>query len=157
MCSSLLSSQAGHPPKHPSAGETFPQWQQALLRVLAQEMRPWVEALLWQQLTWSWRVTLCCLIPSQSMLRPQLSSLGSQNPSPPPRPHSPLRGLRTPDSPSQTPPLPAALWIPMLKKRRPVRRQCGQKVIRMLQFFSYGYVLPLHPLISPSYCLFQLL
>lgn len=46
MCSSLLSSQAGHPLKHPSAGLTSPQCQQALLRVLGPGMRPWVVAVL---------------------------------------------------------------------------------------------------------------
>ncbi len=84
------------------------------------------------------------------MLRPQPSTLGIQSPSPPPRPHSPPRGLQIQDSLRQSPPLPAALWTLMLKKRHPVRRQYGQKVITKLlsdRCFSVSLIifLFLHP------------
>lgn len=123
-CSSLLSSQAGHPPKHPSAGQTSPQCQQALLRPLGPGMRPWGAAVPWEQVMGSRRATLRCLNPRQSVLRPRPST---QIPSAPPRPQSPPLGLQTQDSLSQPPPRP--LWTLMLRKRRPARRQCGQKVI----------------------------
>lgn len=137
-CSSLLSSQAGHPLKHLSAGETCPRCPPAPLRVLVQRMRP------------AGLQELLSLIrtPSRATLCPQPSTQGTQIPCPPPRRHSPPHRPQTQDSPSHSPPLPAALWTPTQRKRQPVRRQYGQKVIQKLQYSLCVMTLCLRQLIA---------
>ena len=127
-CFSLLSSQAGHPLSHPRAEQTSPQCQRPHLMVLGLGMKPWVGAVLSEQVTWSWRAPLCCLNPRQSAALPQPPTLWRQSPSRPPRPLSPPREPPIQDSLSQSLQLPAALWTLTLKKRRRVRRPCDQKV-----------------------------
>lgn len=131
MYSSLLSNQAGHPPRPLSAGVTSPQCQQVLLTPMAPGTRPWVAAVLWERATRSWRAPLIRSETRRSALRPRPSTPGSLIPSPPPRPHR----QQIQDFLNPFPPLPAALWTLMLKKRPPVRKQCGQRVKTL--FFSF--------------------
>uniref|UniRef100_A0AAX7VC28 ubiquitinyl hydrolase 1 n=1 Tax=Astatotilapia calliptera TaxID=8154 RepID=A0AAX7VC28_ASTCA len=62
-------------------------------------------------------------------------SRGTRSPSPLPRRPSPPHGPQIQGSPSHSLLLLVAFWTLMLKKRRPVRRLCGQKVNVLYRFF----------------------
>lgn len=69
------------------------------------------------------------------MLRPQPSTQGTRSPSPLPRRPSPPHGPQIQGSQSHSLLLLVAFWTLMLKKKRPVRRLCGQKVNVLYRFF----------------------